>query len=361
MPETDLPAVTGTIVPAAVITPADTLSDHARQAVAAGKPPSTRRAYEHDWADFTAWCAQAGRQALPAAPETLVEYATYLCYFRPVRDRGKADTDGPPGLSPSSVQRALSAIRFFHDLAGTPLPAIKAVGEVLKGHRAKLAEARDPRARPRQVTALSPADLQKMTTAGLRDEHPLIQARDTAMIYLMFSAVTRVSELVLINIEDVARDERGLTIAVHRIKNSKYTDARILAADSPKTVAAVTEWIAVLAEHGRTSGPLFPRLDRKGNIGLPIPGKKGPGAEDGRISERGAESRVDLAAGKAGIEGRVTVHSGRRGFATHARLAGHDRLAIGRHGGWADRSPALDRYIDEADAERLNPLRGLGV
>jgi hypothetical protein len=61
------------------------------------------------------------------------------------------------------------------------------------------------------------------------------------------------------------------------------------------------------------------------------------------------------------MEGRFTVHSGRRGFATQARLAGHDMLAIARHGGWADNSTSLTKYIEEADGRRLNPLRGAGA
>ena len=81
-----------------------------------------------------------------------------------------------------------------------------------------------------------------------------------------------------------------------------------------------------------------------------------------RMSERNAEHRVTLAAQAAGLgDLRITVHSGRRGFATYARLSGADALSIKRHGGWADTSKAADRYIDEADRERLNPLLGLNI
>ena len=40
--------------------------------------PGTRRAYRADWRHFAAWCAERGREALPAAAETLALYLTEL-------------------------------------------------------------------------------------------------------------------------------------------------------------------------------------------------------------------------------------------------------------------------------------------
>ena len=67
------------------------------------------------------------------------------------------------------------------------------------------------------------------------------------------------------------------------------------------------------------------------------------------------------AAREAGLEGKYTAHSGRRGIITQARLAGHDQLAIGRHTGHADGSSSLMGYIEEVDRRRNSPLRGAGA
>nr|WP_208329310.1 hypothetical protein [Streptomyces sp. 846.5] len=51
----------------------------------------------------------------------------------------------------------------------------------------------------------------------------------------------------------------------------------------------------------------------------------------------------------------------RRGFATAARLAGHDVVAISRHGGWKDGSKALLGYFEDVDTWEDNPLSGTGL
>lgn len=43
-------------------------------AVEASVAPATRRAYRSDWRDFTGWCAENGREALPASPENVALY-----------------------------------------------------------------------------------------------------------------------------------------------------------------------------------------------------------------------------------------------------------------------------------------------
>lgn len=347
--------ITGTVAPAAVIPPEGGLSAFARQAVDEGMSDSTRRKYAGDWRDFTQWCAESGRQPLPADPETLIEYTTYLCYHRPVRDRGGLIVPGAFGLSPSTVNRALSAIGYFHGLANIPYPRPKTATQVIRGYKKKLTEARDPRARPRKVTAITPKTLAEITGTGLEGAQELTRLRDAAMFYLNYAAATRASELVRVNIEDVREGEDCLIVAVYRMKTRTHSDVEIPEEGSPKTIAAIKRWIKVLAEHGRTVGPLFPRITKHGVIG------GGPGSPDGRIVEWSAGMRIKMAAEEAGLEGRYTVHSGRRGLATWARHNGADELDIGRHGGWKDGSPALKGYIDDVDKSRRNPLRRAGI
>ncbi|KQN01178.1 MULTISPECIES: hypothetical protein [unclassified Sphingomonas] len=42
----------------------------------AARAGATRRAYESDWAIFTAWCVQHGLISLPATPEVVAVFAS---------------------------------------------------------------------------------------------------------------------------------------------------------------------------------------------------------------------------------------------------------------------------------------------
>ncbi|MFC4060233.1 tyrosine-type recombinase/integrase [Planomonospora corallina] len=98
------------------------------------------------------------------------------------------------------------------------------------------------------------------------------------------------------------------------------------------------------------------RVDRHQRIAPPLTraGKPIRGAA-GRMS---AEVVARIAAA-AGLEGKWTGHSLRRGFATAARRQGQPLERIGRHGGWADGSTALLGYIEDDDKWTDNPITGL--
>jgi site-specific recombinase XerD len=343
----------------------DGLSPLARAAIAAGVPASTWRAYDRDWKAFEAWCAGNGRTSLPAATGTVIEYVTHLCYGRvPMKPDG-TPIRGKTGLSPSSVNRARSAIVKVHQLAGIDPPPMKVALQVVKGYESFLAESRDKRARPQQATAVSRATLQKL--AEVQDENKLIGLRDRAMLLLAYSTAARVSELVSLNIEDVAITPDGLLVSVYRKKTRRHDEPAIPLTDAPLAIRAVREWLEALAEHGRTSGPLFVRIDKHGNLGASAYHShrkaqgRPDGDSDGRITTGAAEQRIKRAAKLAGLEGRWTIHSTRRGYATEARKAGHDNIRIARHGGWDDNSPVLARYMEDADKWTDNPLKGAGL
>jgi site-specific recombinase XerD len=353
------PEISGAIVPAAVTPPAEGgLSALGRAAVDAGKSPATRRAYERDWREFISWCAQEGRDPLPCTAETLAEYAAYLCYRRQVLDRSGLPVSGAVGVSPSSARRMIGSVQAAHKHAGLRSPRTAQVSLVLKGYEAKLADERDPRARPRKATPLTPVTLAEMTGRGLSGAQELIRARNTAMLYLTYNTAARASELVRVDIDGVTEHDWGLAVLLRRSKGGPFEEVLIPAEHAPAGVAAIRKWITVLREHGITSGPLFRNIDKNGVIDSPRYKARTP---DGRIAALTAERIVAAMAAEAGLEGRYTVHSGRRGMATQARMAGHDELAIARHGGWKDGSTSLKGYIDEADRLRLNPLRGAGA
>ena len=334
------------------------LSALAKSALAAGMPDETLRVFKRGWDDFEAWCARAGRTSLPATSDTVTEYVTWLCY-------GYVSGKGVRGRSLTWIDQARWAISKAHEMADIDPPPMKKAVIVVKGYRAHLAQSKDRRAKPQQVTAITLASLQKLTDA--QDTDKLIGLRDRAMLLVNYSTATRVTELVGINIEDITDMPDGLLVSVYRRKTRRHDEVAIPDAYAPLAVKAIREWRAALAELGRTTGPLFVRIDKHGHVGASAYNthrkREGEpdGDADGRITPNAAERRIRRAAQIAGIDGRVTAHSGRRGLATEARKAGHDRIRIARHGGWDDNSPVLSRYMEDADKWIDNPLKGAGL
>ncbi|MER5470854.1 tyrosine-type recombinase/integrase [Streptomyces sp. NPDC002685] len=328
------------------------LSGAARAALDAGTADSTRRAYTSDWSEFTTWCATNGRRPLPATPETVVEYVAALT-TTPRRRTGHP-------YSPSSIERAIAAIRTAHTAADVLPPSTKGARIILRGYRDQLARAKDPAAKARKAQPALPSALRAMLDTLDRDT--LIGRRDAALLLLGYASAARVSELVALDLADVPETERGIEASVYRRKIKAFTDTAIpyganLATCPVRAVRALRE---ALAEEGRMDGPLFVRIDRHGRIAPPMFRHGAPiGDPTGRLTAQAAAQVVERAAESAGLEGQWSGHSLRRGFATAARKAGHDLVRIGRHGGWADGSKALLGYLEDSDRWEDTPVSGL--
>lgn len=328
------------------------LSDAARAAVAAGVPNTTRRAYAGDWDAFATWCASTGRVPLPATPATITEYVTHLTLTP------SAKTGRP--LAPSSIERALAAIRTMHKAADAIPPETKAARKVLTGYRERLALTKDQAAKTRKATPAVPDALRAML--GTLDRATLAGRRDAALLLLGYSCAARASELVALDVSDVTETEDGLLVTVYRRKLKRFDEVAVPYGSVPATcpVRAVRALLAAMAEAGRTSGPLFVRVDRHGRIAPPLTRNGRPiGDPAGRMTTDAVTDVLNRLARAAGLDGRWTSHSLRRGFATAARRDGKALERIARHGGWADGSTALLGYIEEGDRWTDNPVVGL--
>jgi site-specific recombinase XerD len=324
------------------------LSPAARAAVAAGRARSTDAAYNDDWEAFKRWCASVGRTALPATGETLAEYATHLAY------RPKSS------LSPASIERARSAIRAAHRKAGIDAPDSGGLADVVKGYREALAEAKDPRAKVRKATAATKAALTAIV--GKIDRTTPKGRRDTALILLGFAVAGRRSELVALDVTDLAEADEGLVVSLYRRKTRKHHDVAVpYAKDSSLCpVLAAKEWLEFLAAQGRTAGPLFVRVNRHGQLASAMTRDGAPiGDPGGRMTADAISDVVEHRALSAGLGGRWRAHSVRRGFATEAHRAGTEKLKIARHGGWDDDSAVLEGYIEDAGQWEGNALNGV--
>ncbi|GAB3170746.1 tyrosine-type recombinase/integrase [Streptomyces incanus] len=328
------------------------LTAAAQRAVLDGIPASTRRAYTADLAAFTAWCAGVGRRPLPATPETLTEYTAHLTLIPSPRT-------GRP-LAPSSIERALAAIRTAHQAANLPTPETKGARKVLSGYRQRLAVTKDPAARPRRAAPATPDALREMLAT--LDRTTLAGQRDAALLLLGYACAARVSELAALDRADAVETEDGLLVSVYRRKLQRHDEVAVPYGAHPGTcpVRAARALLAALAAEGRAAGPLFVRIDRHGRLAPPMTRHgRTIGDPAGRITPAAAAAVVTRAATAAGFEGKWTGHSLRRGFATAARRAGHTLERIGRHGGWADGSRALLGYLEEGDRWERNPVAGL--
>jgi len=352
------------------------LSPRAEADVQAGIPASTRRAYNSDFTGFAAWCLETGRNPLPADAETVTEYLSHLKHTpRPSRKRSKPGQAAEPGkpYSPSSMDRVIAAIRTVHRAAGLPVPETKGARKVVAGYRAELSTADDDetrrRAQPNRVAAAVPTVLRRMLAE--LDRTTLRGKRDAALLLLGHATAARGSELVALNISSVVRDPdgKGLVVSLYRKKIKKWTHTKVLYGSHPATcpVRAAEALLETMAKFGRTTGPLFVRIDRHGNVAAKAHVRqtaKGPitvGSADGRMTAEAASDVIAAVAEDAEVEGRWRSHSLRRGFVTAAKAAGHDLVAIGRHGGWTDGSKSLLAYIEEDDGWDSNPLVGIGL
>ncbi|GAA3087379.1 site-specific integrase [Streptosporangium carneum] len=328
------------------------LSHTAQAAIAAGIPGATRRAYATDWKTFAAWCDRQGRVSMPATVQTVTEYVTHLTVTPSART-------GRP-LSPSSIERALAAIRTMHSAAEAVQPETKAARKVLSGYRERLALTHDPAAQTRKADPAVPGALRAMLAT--LDRATLAGMRDAALLLLGYACAARVSELVALDISNVTETPDGLLVTIYRRKIKAFTEVAVPYGSNPATcpVRTVRALITAMASQGRTTGPLLVRIDRHGRIAPPMMRKGLPiGDPLGRMTSEAAADVVTRIAEAAGLDGRWTGHSLRRGFATAARRAGANLERIGRHGGWADGSRALLGYLEEGDRWTDNPVTGL--
>lgn len=350
------------------------LSESARDRLRRSRRASTRLAYRGDLRRFLDRCVALG--IIPAAvmPDTGTPLrqvgddqlgsafhialtrvdsfdALALAYLNELMDAGKA---------PASIDRALAALAVaYRATTGARLNTDPARA-ALKTYRYDTAESgRNPRkASPVTIDTIRRlvATLDPDTAAGIRDR---------ALLVLGFAMGARRSEIAGLDIADLTDKAEGFEVLVRVSKADKDSAGRTVAIPygaDPGTcpVRTVRAWLALLAAHGRTSGPLFVRIDRHGNLGRAPSGR---GATNGRITGQAVAIVIQRAATAAGIgPGKIwSGHSLRRGFATEARRAGHDQVRIGRHGGWTDGSRALAGYFEEADRWTDNPLRGIGL
>ena len=219
-------------------------------------PENTALAYRSRWRSFEAWCTRAGRVALPATAQTVAAYLTHLATER--------------GLKATTVDAHLTAIRAVHRGAGATTPdALTARKVVVAAQRREAA--RDGRYGPRKAVPVMAADLPAIVAAC--DDQTAAGLRDRAVVLLGFALLARRSELAALNLSDVELvPGEGIAVTIRASKTDQSARGlvrRIHYASNERVcpVRAVLAWTSFLAARGITTGPLFTRIDRWGNVG----------------------------------------------------------------------------------------------
>jgi site-specific recombinase XerD len=255
---------------------------------------NTKRAYAGDWRRFTTWCAQLDRPSLPAALETLAGFVTHLA---------------SEGKKLVTIQRHCAAIAKAHQLQDFPSPTDEKKFKVLlKGVGRKKGK------RQQQAPAFTLAHF-KRVVQGIDLSRPK-GVRDRALLLLGLAGAFRREELVSLDVEHLRFDEDGLVVDLQRSKTNQLGEAdekAVFFSPDRRTcpVRAVKDWLQLLQESGRSSGPLFVSFYNGQRL----------------TRQRLSPERVNLVVQQY-LGGEYTAHSLRASFVTITKLAGADDAKI---------------------------------
>ncbi|NYD92057.1 site-specific integrase [Sphingomonas melonis] len=271
------------------------LNEKIEQAAAyarAARAGATRRAYESDWAIFTAWCAAHALVALPATPEVVAVFAS---------------DQAVGGLNPATIGRRIAAIGHYHRAGGHPaptaLPTAGRLAEVLAGIRAEHGGAKR-RKQPADAAALRNM-LATIEGDGLR------ALRDRAILAVGMAAALRRSEIVALTVDHVALVPEGLRLTIARSKTDRAGAGAVIAIPEGSRIRPKALLLAWMAAAGHDSGPLFRRLSRSDALTADA------------MSDRAIARLVQHHAAAAGYDPtQFAGHSLRAGFLTEGAAQG---------------------------------------
>jgi len=283
------------------------LDDYAAALRTAPLSEQTRRTYASKVRQFLAWLAGADLDADPLTGADGRDWAVrdYRTHLQTVLKR-----------SPATVNNALAAVDDFYIRLGLgPASAARV-----------------------EITAAAPRALDaRAQLRYLREVQRCPSPRDQALALVPFYAGARISEIVALEVDDIARSARkGVLRILGKGERVRHVPIH------PQLRAALTGWLDERPEWpGADTPALF--LNQRGQ----------------RLSVRGAHDIVTAIAMAAGLDDHATVHVLRHTFATTlvrggtdlvivAELLGHARLETTRaytRPSAEDRTRALDLLL----------------
>lgn len=255
-------------------------------AVEKGLSQNTLASYRRDLDKYREYLRGIGRGELAQVTEQ--DVSGFLSYLA----RGDKSA-GRPALAPTSVTRALSAVRSFHKFA---------VGErVLEVDVAK--RVAPPKQPSRYPKALSIPEVTQLIESIPDDETATVtDLRNRALVEFLYSTGARVSEVTGLDIDDVDREHN---LVLLRGKGGKE---RIVPVGSPAMVA-LDAWLT----RGR---PTLVRSNSGPALFINSLGR--------RLSRQSAGNTLAELGERAGIKKKISPHTLRHSFGTHLIEGGAD-------------------------------------
>ena len=209
------------------------------------RAPASIKALANDLACYADFCARACGRGLPASEAQIVAYLED-CEAR--------------GLKPATVGRRLASLAVVHALLGTASPTRGAiVRDAVRGFRRRVGVAQRQAAPLRFGEGIGSVPATGFTLAVLLAACPgtLPGLRDAALLSLAYDTGLRVSELVRVACEHIAREPDGTAVLTVPRSKTDQEGQGALAWLSPDTVRRAAAWREAA---GITSGPLFRRI-----------------------------------------------------------------------------------------------------
>lgn len=316
------PVALTTRAPAGALGELAPLAARARALALEAQAPHTRELYRAAWRRFVAWTTSLPPSpetdpGPPSAPELVALYLT-----------ARAEA----GRSVATIELDLAAIAAAHQAAGQACPRRHpGVLRVLAGIRRTLGVAQ------RRAAPLLPEQLRQALRATPGERLELLALRDRALLLLGFAGAFRRSELVALEVRDLAFDTEGVTIMIRRSKTDQEGEGVRFgvprsAEEALCPVRALRAWLGAAKI---TEGRVF------------------------AVSDQTVSRVVKRAAARAGLDPALySGHSLRAGLATAAAVAGKDLASIMRQGRWRKADTVIG-YIRQADLYADNAADGL--
>lgn len=274
-------------------------------AIEDAQAPNTRRAYASALANYDAWRDLRG---LPVADESLALYLGALIQGGRSAALGSMVVNAARARGDKVGGLAKDALAGFRR-QDAPRAKRQAKALSLENVGAMLAVAGQPRKRGR--------GMETAEQAAKRGR------QDAAMLGCLFYGALRRSEVAALKVGDVAPQDDGCVLVnVRASKGNQHGDAE----DVRLIVNGAAGALAALVVGREAGASVF------------------------GLSASQVNNRVQALARQAGVVGRVSAHSGRRGMATELVKRGADTASVMLAGGW--KSPAMvSRYASGVRAK----------